>query len=158
MFNPNIPNQPDNNIGLNQSELLDQIVGMFNSDVFISGVNDHLQISTIDNNKYQLTFKNNEANELKQTEGDFETIIGLLAKIKSELYQNQAMSYGDTLVSLTPEMRSIFSDKLEVKSDQLSENGPTYKLKWSNKIILENYSESELVKVLNNLIYIFNNK
>ncbi len=124
-----MPNQPDNNIGLNQSELLDQIVDRFNLDVFIGGANGQLHLSTIDGSKYQLAFKNNETNEPKQTEGDFDTMIGLLAKIKSELYQNQVIHYGDTLALLTPAMRSVFSDQLEVKSDKLNANGLTYKLK-----------------------------
>lgn len=157
MFNRNMPSPIDNDINVTQGELLGQIVNMLNSDVFIGGANGQLQLSTIDGNKYHLSFQNNELPEPKQTEGDFETIIKLLAKIKSEFYQNPVINYGDTLVSLTPEVRNVFADKLEVKSDKLSDTGPTYKLKWDNKIILTNYSENDLASVLNNMIYIFKN-
>ncbi|MFA5230591.1 MAG: hypothetical protein WC422_04410 [Candidatus Paceibacterota bacterium] len=159
MFNPNLPTYPDQNINLNQSELLGQIVDMFNSDVFISGRHGQLTLTQVDDDNYRLTFdnpQNHEDTNSKTTEGNFESIINLLSKMKSELYNSENINFGNDLKSLTSTLRSVFSDQLEVKSDKFDFQNPTFKLKFNNKIVLENYPEDKLVKLLNNLIYIFN--
>lgn len=155
-----MPNLPYNNMASNQAELLDKIVDMFNNDVFINGSNSQLKLSIIDDDKYALTFndsKSPEPSEPKTTEGSFESIVSLLANIKSKLYNVDSINFGETLASLTPELKSVFDKKLEVKSDKFDFQNPTFKLKLDNKILLTNFPENQLVKVLNNLIYIFKN-
>lgn len=155
-----MPNLPDNNMASNQAELLDQIVDMFSSDIFINGSNAQLKLSVVDDGKYALTFndsKSTESSKPEIIEGDFERIVNLLAKIKSKRYNVDSINYGEDLASLAPELQSVFGNKLEVKSDKFDFQNPTFKLKFDNKILLTNFPENQLIEVLNNLIYIFKN-